>query len=126
MVHEDDTEKKNQKVAKVAKRMKNKEHSCKMHSAFRTYLKAAHKAALSRVDVPDYLEMWRVIYINRGKWGWAIVFAILVWGHAVFHYQALFTTNVPHKRVVGHEKLDKCLHKHRITHFGQAQGAPSM
>eukprot|EP00957_Ditylum_brightwellii_P165413 12593854-Ditylum_brightwellii.AAC.1 len=57
-VHEEDPAVQNLKVAKIVKRMKNKEQSCKMYRMFKTYLKASQKAALSHVDVPDFSEMW--------------------------------------------------------------------
>eukprot|EP00957_Ditylum_brightwellii_P138190 10534513-Ditylum_brightwellii.AAC.2 len=90
--------------------MKNEEQSCKMYQVFKRYLKTAQKAALSHVDVPDFSEMWLsllalmgVIYRVRGKWVWVIAIATMVWIHALFNYQELFATNVPHKQVVEHD-----------------------
>eukprot|EP00957_Ditylum_brightwellii_P210579 15365132-Ditylum_brightwellii.AAC.1 len=131
-VHEEDPSVRNLKVAKIVKQMKNKEQSCKMYQVFKTYLKAAQKAALSHVDVPDFSEMWLALFAmmgiicsTRGKWGWILVFTITAWIHALFNYHKLFATNVPHKRVVEHDKMHKCLHHKHRTHFGQAQRSPA-
>eukprot|EP00957_Ditylum_brightwellii_P039842 3016590-Ditylum_brightwellii.AAC.1 len=87
-VHEEDAVFQNVKVAKIVKRMKNKEQSCKMYRVFKTYLKTGQKAAFSHVDIPDFSKMWLallammgVIYSTRGRWGWIFVFTVSTWIH---------------------------------------------
>eukprot|EP00957_Ditylum_brightwellii_P191558 14584919-Ditylum_brightwellii.AAC.1 len=103
MVHEEDLALLNLKVAKIVKQMKNEEQSCKMYCIFKRYLKMAQKASLSHVDIPDFSKIWLsllalmgVICRTRGKWLWIIAIATMVWIHALFDYQELFATNVPH------------------------------
>eukprot|EP00957_Ditylum_brightwellii_P191377 14571037-Ditylum_brightwellii.AAC.1 len=67
-VHEEDPVKKNNNIAKVVQRVRNKQRDCTVYQTFKIYLKAAQKAALSYVDVPDYDEAWLVLLALFGVW----------------------------------------------------------
>ena len=72
--------------------MKEEERNCTVYGTFRTYLKAAQKAALTHVDIPDYDKIWMVlsamvgiVFKPLGKWGWGIGIMFMLWGHAMFN-----------------------------------------
>eukprot|EP00957_Ditylum_brightwellii_P161254 12278010-Ditylum_brightwellii.AAC.1 len=92
--------------------MKEEERNRTMYGTFRMYLKAAQKAALTHTDIPDFNGIWMIlmamvgiVFKPLGKWGWGIGIMPMLWAHAMLNYLMLFTTKLPHKRVVEADRM---------------------